>query len=208
VGVTTVNPACIVQALARLGEAHQQCQRRMEAGLALTTWPVGTLGEVPALAAAPAEAPMSLAPAAAEAALPADSMPSGAHAPAEAAATDATAAAALEEGPSPVQGSREAAAAAVALRPAGMWTLPEEGIEGSEDASGRPLWRVMTRQHIVRQRPGTGASGVRLFVGVLTAGAHGERRAAARETWASDPRLHRHAHARTCPPCMDLECLR
>ena len=35
------------------------------------------------------------------------------------------------------------------------------------------------------------ASGVRLFVGVLTGGANADRRAAIRETWGGDKRLHR-----------------
>ena len=34
-------------------------------------------------------------------------------------------------------------------------------------------------------------SGVRLFVGVLTGGANADRRAAIRETWGADKRLHR-----------------
>ena len=35
-------------------------------------------------------------------------------------------------------------------------------------------------------------SGVRLFVGVLTGGANADRRAAIRETWGGDKRLHRY----------------
>ena len=35
------------------------------------------------------------------------------------------------------------------------------------------------------------ASGVRLFVGVLTGGANVDRRAAIRQTWGGDKRLHR-----------------
>ena len=34
-------------------------------------------------------------------------------------------------------------------------------------------------------------SGVRLFVGVLTEGSNADRRAAIRETWGGDKRLHR-----------------
>ena len=51
-------------------------------------------------------------------------------------------------------------------------------------------------------RPNQTAPGVRMFVGVLTAGAHADRRQAARETWASDPRLHRRGEERIKEPVM------
>ncbi len=60
--------------------------------------------------------------------------------------------------------------------------------EDSEDVHGKPTYSVF----------GTGAVGsqatgrpVKLFVGVLTAGKNADRRAAIRESWGSDRRLHR-----------------
>ena len=67
--------------------------------------------------------------------------------------------------------------------------------EESEDVHGQPTYAVF----------GSGGTGgqptgrpVKLFVGVLTAGKNADRRAAIRESWGSDRRLHRCEHLHHC----------
>ena len=176
--------ALAVQAAERLGATHQQCLRRIEEGLSIAGITVpphsGTLLDAARQAAQ--------GPGLTAASGGTDSAPGPAHAPAEERGAP---------GKRPWLPSKEMQLGG--LRPesagggGGEQPVPApRGQEGEEEVD----WKLMSRQDLYRGAGGAGGNGtggVRLFVGVLTAGRNVERRQAIRETWGSDPRLHRWA---------------
>lgn len=76
---------------------------------------------------------------------------------------------------------------------AGRGAVQEQGSD-SEEPEGDVSYTVLNRWEMASSIGNTGNQGkgaVKLFVGVLTAGKNADRRDAIRETWGSDPRLHR-----------------
>ena len=141
------------QALARLGEAHQQCLRRMEAGLILTSSPLPSN----APAALPQQQQQQPGPAAEFAKIKA-TMHGGLGAAEGASGALAPVALALE-GAEDAAAETPAPVAAEERRRAGgpRWSLPDEA-ERTLHTTG-PIYKAMTRGEIARWA----AAGKRLF---------------------------------------------
>lgn len=177
--------ALVVQAAERLGATHQQCLRRIEEGLSIAGITVpprsGTLLDAARQAAQ--------GPGLTAAAGGLDSAPALAHAPAEERGAP---------GKRPWLPSMEMQLGGLKPESAGggggKQPVPAPGGQEEQEEID---WKLMSRQDLYRGAGGAGGNGtggdVRLFVGVLTAGRNVERRQAIRETWGSDPRLHRWA---------------
>ena len=166
----------VLQAAARLGETHQQCLRRMEEGLSLSS------STLPPYSGALLETAREsvLEPALATAGNLASTL-GVPHAPT----------ADLGKSPGASEGAQRHGMGPESADEGGGVRQPEAPAVPEQERS----WSLMSREDLLRpDRVGGNASAdVRLFVGVLTAGKNVERRQAIRETWGADPRLHRWA---------------